>query len=84
MPPPGNGPRLASAAMPALFSGSVTFSWRPDGLLGSRAWPAGTTETFTYDAAKLLSRLQVRTRCSDGFGDLVATIVLTPASAASS
>ena len=38
--------------MPALFSGSATFTWRPDGLLGARAWPAGTNETFTYDAAK--------------------------------
>ena len=75
--------------MPALFSGNATFTWRPDSLLGARSWPAGTTETFTYDAAKRPSQLQVRTRCSDGFGeptfgDLVATIVLTPASAASS
>ncbi len=53
--------RLASAAMPALFSGSATFTWRPDGLLGARAWPAGTNETFTYDAAKRPSQLLVRT-----------------------
>ena len=49
--------RLASAAMPALFAGNATFSWRPDGLLGSRAWPSGTTESFSYDAAKRPSGL---------------------------
>ncbi len=53
--------RLATAAMPALFSGSATFTWRPDGLLGARAWPAGTNETFTYDAAKRPSQLLVKT-----------------------
>ena len=47
--------------MPALFSGNATFTWRPDSLLGARSWPAGTTETFTYDAAKRPSQLQVRT-----------------------
>ena len=53
--------RLASAAMPALFAGSATFAWRPDGLLGSRAWPSGTTETFSYDGAKRPSGLTLAT-----------------------
>jgi RHS repeat-associated protein len=65
--------RLASAAMPALFSGTATFTWRPDSLLGSRSWPAGTNETFTYDAAKRPSQLQLKT----GGGTTLATISTT-------
>ena len=52
--------RLATASMPSLFSGSATFTWRPDGLLGSRTWPAGTNETFAYDAAKRPSTLTLK------------------------
>jgi RHS repeat-associated protein len=52
--------RLATASMPSLFSGTATFTWRPDGLLGARSWPAGTTETFSYDAAKRPSELSVK------------------------
>jgi YD repeat-containing protein len=46
--------------MPSLFTRSATFTWLPDGLLGARTWPAGTNETFAYDAAKRPSTLTLR------------------------
>jgi hypothetical protein len=46
--------------MPSLFAGSATFTWRPDGLLGARSWPAGTTATFAYDAAKRPAQIELR------------------------
>ncbi len=37
-----------------VYSGTLTFAWRLDGLLGGRTWPAGAAgaATLTYDAAK--------------------------------
>ena len=52
--------RLATASMPALFTGVATFTWRPDGLLGARTWPAGTSESFAYDAARRPATLTLR------------------------
>ncbi|MBI2781730.1 MAG: hypothetical protein HYX55_08050, partial [Chloroflexi bacterium] len=37
-----------------VYSGSLTFGWRLDGLLDARQWPAGASgaASFSYDAAK--------------------------------
>jgi RHS repeat-associated protein len=44
--------RLATASSP-LFSGSVGFSWRMDGLLAGRTWPSiSNAATVAYDGAK--------------------------------
>ncbi|MEX2548470.1 MAG: polymorphic toxin-type HINT domain-containing protein [Chloroflexota bacterium] len=46
-----------SATSPA-YSGSTTFSWRFDMLIGARAWPTGTNAaTFAYDRAKRVTTL---------------------------
>ncbi len=52
--------RLASATLPSAgFSGTVaTWSWRADGLIGSRTYTSGgTASVFAYDAAKRVASL---------------------------
>lgn len=35
-----------------LWTGSATFGWRLDGLIGSRGWPTTNSATFSYDGLK--------------------------------
>jgi hypothetical protein len=45
--------RLTTTTLPSGFaSGSVSQTWRLDGLLKTKAWPSSDTATLAYDAAK--------------------------------
>jgi RHS repeat-associated protein len=51
--------RLASVNLPPGWQtgASSTFTYQPDGLIGSRTWNGGTAATFGYDAAKRITSL---------------------------